>query len=216
MRGASRWLAALVISVLPAAVLAAPGPHGEAAGHGGGGCADMQWFALQPDAQGRVGFFWVLVNFAVLMLVLNKLLFSKLRAGHARDRERIKGELERATRAREQAEALMAELSSKLDRLAGEKQAILDEARRSAEADKKRLLEQAELEAQAIRDAATTAAELESERRHKEIEAEIIDRAIAAAENAIRAKLVATDQRKMIDDHVREVATVRLGEERTG
>ncbi len=214
------WLtrlgAAWVISLVPAVVLAAP--HGEEAGHGsghgGGGCADMEWVALAPDGQGRVGFVWVLVNFVVLMLVLNKLLFSKLRAGHARDRERIKGELDRATEAREKAEALMKEYKRKVDRLDGEVEEILGEARKTADADRERILAEAEAEAEKIKAGAVTAAQLEGERRRKEIEGEIIDRAVEAAEKVIRAKFGPGDQSKMVDDYVGEVAAVNLREER--
>ncbi len=207
-----------MLSVIPAVVFASPhaeGGGGEHGGeHGGGGCADMEWLAIQPDEQGRVGFLWVLVNFALLMLVLNWLLFSKLRAGHARQRERIKGELERATEAREKAEGLLAKYEAKLDALAVEVEEIKDSARSTAEEEKKRILEEAQAEAEKIKAGATTAAELESERRRKELEGEIVDRAVEAAEKAIRAKFGAADQRKMVDDYVGEVAQVNLQEGR--
>lgn len=211
----SRLLAAWVLSVIPAVVFASP--HAEGGGahggeHGGGGCADMQWFAVQPDEQGRVGFLWVLVNFALLMFVLNWLLFSKLRAGHARERERIKGELERATEAREKAEALLSKYDAKLAKLDDEVEEIKSSARTTAEAEKKRILEDAEAEAEKIKAGAVTAAGLEGERRRKELEGEIVDRAVAAAEKAIRAKFGAADQRKMVDDYVTEVAQVKLEE----
>jgi F-type H+-transporting ATPase subunit b len=211
----SRLVAAWVLSVIPAVVFAAPhAAGGEHGGHGGGGCADMEWVALQPDEQGRVGFLWVIVNFVVLMLVLNKLLFSKLRAGHARDRERIKGELERATEAREKAEALLDKYKAKLDKLEDEVKEIKDSARTTAEAEKKKILEGAKADAEKIKAGATTAAELESERRRKELEGEIVDRAVEAAEKAIRAQFGAADQRKMVDDYVGEVAQVDLQEGR--
>lgn len=181
---------------------------------GRGGLGDIEWFALAPDGQGRVGLLWVILNFGILLIVLNWLVFSKLRAGHRRERERIRGELERATRAREEAEALMASYADRLGELEGEIEAIRDQARQSAESERREIVAAAERQAEEIRGAAVVAAEREAERRRRELEAELVDRAVAAAERALRGKVTAQDQHRMVDDHVAEIGGARLHGER--
>ena len=127
---ASRFAMAWALALLPSIALPSIAFASPEGGHGGGGLGDIEWVALQPDDHGRVGFLWVIVNFVVLLIVLNKLLFSKLSAGHKRNREQIKGELERATKARTEAESLMAEYEDKLVKLKSEVEDIREAAKK--------------------------------------------------------------------------------------
>lgn len=213
------WLGAAVVTAVPTAVWASPeaGGHG-GEGHGGHemrGLGDIEWFAIFPDPGEPAGFLWTLLNFGVLFWILNKLLFVPLREGHHKKRALIKAELERATAAREKAESLMSEFKSKVDGLKQEKDEILKTARESAKAEKERILADAEAEAKKIRENAVAAAEREGERIRKEIEADVVDRAVDAAEKAIRAKFGAGDQKQMFSHHLDEVGKLQL-EERAG
>jgi F-type H+-transporting ATPase subunit b len=213
-----RWLGALLVVAVPAVVWASPeAGHGgdEHGGHGGKGLGDIEWFAIFPDKGEPAGFLWTLLNFGVLFWILNKLLFVPLREGHHKKRALIKGELDRATAAREKAEGLMAEYKTKVDGLDKEVDDILKTARTTAKTEKERILADAQAEAQKIRESAVAAAGREGERIRKEIEADVVDRAVDAAEKAIRAKLGTGDQKQMFADHLTEVADIKL-EERAG
>jgi F0F1-type ATP synthase membrane subunit b/b' len=162
-----------------------------------------------PGEDGRTGFLIILINFAVLMIVLNKLLFRNLARANAEKSDSIRLELERATKARSEAEALVQEYDTKLSALETEVASIRATAVASAEAERKRILAAAERAAEGIKLAATRAAERESARVRAEIEREIATQALDRAEAAIRSSFGATDQRRLIDAWISDVSATK-------
>jgi ATP synthase F0 subunit b len=213
------WLAlanlalANVALAAPAHGEAAPAAHGAApaagheAAHGGG----IEWISPVFGNTGKTGLLWILINFAVLMWLLEKLLFSKLRASTARKSDEIKSQLDRASAAREQAEGVMKDVRARLSRMDGEVEEILAEARSRAAADRSRIIAAAEAEAERIRQSAIAAAEREGELRRRQLEKEIVDRAVARAEVLLRERIGAADQVRMVDDYIRQAASAPLG-----
>jgi F0F1-type ATP synthase membrane subunit b/b' len=186
--------------------------HGAAPEHTG-----IKWlgdgFLGGPGEDGRTGFLIILINFAVLMLVLDRILFRKLRRDNAEKSDRIRLELERATKARAEAEALLREYDTKLTALEAEVESIRAAATASAEAERTRILREAEEAAEAIKRAAARAAERETARVRAELEREIATQALDRAEAAIRSSINATDQRRLLDAWVADVGASKLGEE---
>jgi F0F1-type ATP synthase membrane subunit b/b' len=201
------WLAPLSLA------LASPPDHaGDAhAPEGGGG---IKWlgdgFLGGPGEDGRTGFLIILINFAVLMLVLNKLLFRNLTRANAEKSDSIRLELERATKARAEAEALVQEYDTKLSALEVEVASIRATAIASAEAERKRIIAAAERAAEGIKQAATRAAEREAARVRAEIEREIATQALDRAETAIRSSFGATDQRRLVDAWISDVSATNM------
>ncbi|KIG12307.1 ATP synthase F0 sector subunit b [Enhygromyxa salina] len=209
------WLAPLAVA------LASP-PHGEAehaaghaADHGAEHAGGIKWlgdgFLGGPGEDGRTGFLIILINFVVLMLVLNKLLFQNLRRSNAEASDVIRLELERATKARAEAEALVLEYETKLSALESEIVEIRAHAVQSAEAEHARILADAAEQAEKVKVAATRAAEREAARFRAELEREIVDQAMQRAEQAIRASFGGTDQRRLVDAWVEEVSSATIG-----
>jgi F0F1-type ATP synthase membrane subunit b/b' len=208
------WLAPLSLA------LASPPDHagdahatgvGHAPEGGGGG---IKWlgdgFLGGPGEDGRTGFLIILINFAVLMLVLNKLLFRNLTRANAEKSDSIRLELERATKARAEAEALVQEYDTKLSALEVEVASIRATAIASAEAERKRIIAAAERAAEGIKQAATRAAEREAARVRAEIEREIATQALDRAETAIRSSFGATDQRRLVDAWIADVSATNM------
>ncbi len=187
----------------------AAGVHGEAAHHGG--FADIEWVTPVFGHDGKLGLLWILINFAVLMWLLEKLLFSKLRASTKRKHDEAADALAKATSAREQAEATLAEYEGRLSGLESEIDGLIAEAKERAEADRKRIIEEAQKEAAAIKAAAEASAKREAEARLRALESEVVGRAVERAEAMIRDKIGAADQRKMADDFIVRLAGVDLG-----
>ena len=81
----------VVLPVISAFASASADGHGDA--HGGG--HGFTWFdwAAQPGAP--VGFGYLLLNFVVLLIALNFLIFRPLRKGNAEKSDRIRAELEK-------------------------------------------------------------------------------------------------------------------------
>jgi F-type H+-transporting ATPase subunit b len=189
----------------------APAEHGGGHGHEGG----IEWITPLFGSDGKVGLVWMLINFAVLLWLLEKLLFSKLRARTAVKHDTIKAELDKAKAARKEAETVLSDVRGKLDGLDKTVAEILAEAKARAEADRKRVIEGAEQEAARIKAAAKASAERDAESRRRQLETEIVDRAVARAEELIRSRIDVMDQKRMVDEFVGQIPKADLGAVRT-
>lgn len=202
--------------LLPAIAYAAPA-HGEAAGeahgdgHGGGHDGGIVFFNDPFAGEEKTGILWLLINFAALMFILNKLLFQPLIRKTAAKHDDIKSSLEKATSAHKEAESIIAEYRGRMEKLDDEIAELKANAKKRAEADRETIIADAKAEAERIKEAAKAAAERDAESHRKALENEILDRALERAEAAIRKTIASTDQRRMVDDYVSGLSGVKLG-----
>ncbi|MCB9701460.1 MAG: ATP synthase F0 subunit B [Myxococcales bacterium] len=183
-------------------------------GHGGEEHHGITLFNWPSDSDPRIGLVWILINFVVLVLLLNKLIFRNLVQSNAERHDAIKRELEQATEARAKADAVLAEYKSKIDALEGETRSILGSARASAEEDRKQILAEAEAEAAKIVKAANAAAEREAASRRQAIEAEIVGAAIERARELLISRFNDADQRRLVDGYATDLSTTSLKDAR--
>jgi len=193
------WVA-VASTMIPATVMAAT-EHDEG----------LVWFSPVLGNEGKTGIVWLLLNFAVLAWILNRLLFTPLRQQQARRHEEIKQQLASATAARNEAETLVRQFRERLERLDEEVEEILDDAKRRAEADRTALIESAQRDAERIRKVALEAAERDAELRKRQIEDEVIDRAVTRAEALLRTRLGPSEQQRMVADYVGQLESLELG-----
>ena len=210
IRRALPWIAAAAVVWLPDVVFAAVSPeagdHGGHDGHGGG----IVWFNSPVGSQGKTGVIWLVINFVVLMWLLEKILFSKLREGNRNKHDTIKSRLQEATEAKAEAQSLVAEYRDRLKRLDDEIDTLMKDAKERAEADRARIIETAEREAERIKQLARVSAEREAASHKRRIEAEIVDRAVQRAEAVLREQIQAGDQTRLVDAYVEQLAGVEL------
>ena len=202
---------ALASSFLLPALASAASPAEHGAEHGADAHGGVVFFNDPFAGEEKTGILWLLINFAALMFVLNKLLFQPLIRKTATKHDVIKASLERATAAHEEAQGIIAEYRGRMEKLDDEIAELKADATQRAEADRKKIIEAAQAEAQRIKDAATAAAERDAESRRKALENEILDRALERAEAAIRRSIGSVDQRRMVDDYVGSLAGLKLG-----
>lgn len=194
----------------PALCLASPAP--EAGGHGGehaGG--HIEWLSPIIGNTGNLGLVWAFINFGVLLWILNKILFQPLIKRTRDKHDAVKSEIDKATAAREDAQALLAEYKGRLDRLDDEVAELMADAKAKAKADRERIIDAAKREAAQIKAAAEQAAEREANARRRQLETEIVDRAVERAEALIRQKITPADQRGMVDRYVDQLGGVDFG-----
>ena len=168
------------------------------------------WLHWPTKEDSRTGFLYICINFVVLMFILNKILFKNLVAANREKSDRIKLDLERASEARSRAEGLVEKYESRLSALSDEIASIKKNAEAQARSEGERIVAEAKDEAAKIKRAAADTAEREGIRRQRQIEAEVIDRAMAKAEQAIRQSFGDADQRRLVDAYVSEVGTADL------
>ncbi|MEX1367700.1 MAG: ATP synthase F0 subunit B [Nannocystaceae bacterium] len=202
MTVATRLAVVAALALAPTAVLASP----EAEGHGG-----IEWITPVFGGTGKLGLVWIIINFAVLLWILNKILFQPLIKRTQVKHDTVKAEIDKATAARTEAESVLAEYRTKLESLGGEIDALMTAAKERAEQDRKRIIAAAEREAEQIKATAVAAAERESAARRRQLEGEIIDRAVEKAESLLRQRITPADQRGMVDGYVGKLNQVDFG-----
>jgi F-type H+-transporting ATPase subunit b len=190
------------VLLVPALALASPAAHGD---------TGIEWVTPVFGNTGKLGLLWSFVNFAVLLWILEKILFKPLRNRTRTKHDTVKAEIDKATAAREEAEGVLAEVRGRLDRLDAEIAELMADAKAKAEADRARILEAARREAAQITAAAQAVAEREAAARRRQLEAEIVDRAVARAEALLASKITPADQRTMVDRYVEQLSAVDFG-----
>jgi F-type H+-transporting ATPase subunit b len=150
--------------------------------------------------------FWVAIAFAAFVLILLYYKVPRLIAKSLDDRaEAIRKELDEARRLREEAQSLLADYQKKHRNVGQEADAILDQARREAEAfanetrvSLKDTLERRTQQAEdKIARAETQAVD--------EVRAAAIDLAMAAAEKILREKTAGAGGASIIDQSIRDL-----------
>ena len=196
----------VVLPVISAFASASADGHGDA--HGGG--HGFTWFdwAAQPGAP--VGFGYLLLNFVVLLIALNFLIFRPLRKGNAEKSDRIRAELEKATSARTEAENLLVECRNRMSALDSEVETILRAAREEGENARAEMVARAEADADRIRKTAIELAERDVARIKRQVEADVIARAVSQAEAVIVSNLQAADQERLLAQAASEIRHLSL------
>lgn len=200
------------VALWPMLSLASPAEGAHGGEHGGehaGGSIEL----ISPvfGNTGKMGLLWTIINFVVLLWILNKILFQPLIKRTRDKHDTVKSEIDKATAAREEAQGLLAEYKGRLERLDDEIEELMADAKQKAQADRTRIIEAAEREAEQIKAAAKASAEREANARRRQLEAEIVDRAVERAEALIRDKITPADQRSMVDRYVTQLGHVDFG-----
>ena len=112
--------------------------------------AEAEHGAMTPFAGDVGNAIWTLLIFAVVVFVLGKFAWKPILGGLAARERFIRESLEEARRDRREAEARLAEYVERLNHARSEATAIVEEARRDADAVRRRLEEEAHGEASRI------------------------------------------------------------------
>jgi F-type H+-transporting ATPase subunit b len=150
--------------------------------------------------------FWVGVAFVIFLLVLLWYRVPKLIAKSLDDRaQAIRKELDEARRLREEAQALLADYQKKHRNVGQEAEAIVDLARREAQA----LAHETRVGLKESLERRTRMAEEKIGRAEAqavdEVRASAIDAAVAAAEKILREKMAGTGGAALVDQSIRDL-----------
>jgi F-type H+-transporting ATPase subunit b len=148
---------------------------------------------------------WTLISFGITFFVLKRYAFGPIQRIIDERRERIRRALEEADHARAEARRLLEEHRALQSRARQEGEEILAEARRVAESLRERVREETEADRQRRLEETQRQIAAETERALEQIRAEVADLALIAAEKVTRKSLDDGDQRRLIDEAVREL-----------
>lgn len=155
--------------------------------------------------------FWGAVAFGVLFLFMTKFAFPRINRMLDARRERIQGELERAERARTEADVVLADYRRQLAGAREESNRIIEEARRTAEAMRSELLARAEREAGEIVSRAQEDIRAERDQVFRELRSQVGELSVQLATRIIGDSLDRERQLRLVDDYIDQLAAMPSG-----
>jgi F-type H+-transporting ATPase subunit b len=148
---------------------------------------------------------YTLVVFGLLMLIIGKVAWPKIQSGLEKRESNISSALEQAKRDRAEAEAKLADAKKQLAEAATQAKAILDEARRDADALKATEREAGVKEAQAERERAKREVAIERDAALKDVYEKAIELASLMATKAVRQQVSINTQNELVNESIAEL-----------
>lgn len=145
------------------------------------------------------------IAIAILFLFLSNVLFEPVQKVLNNRREKIKQDIESATKDKEDAATLKAEYDEKLKSVDKEKEEILANARRAAQKKEAEIIEEAHAEATRIMNRAKQEIELEKAKVSDDMRKEIVRVATAMAAKIIEQQIDESKQDALIEDTLKEM-----------
>lgn len=205
-RPAVRFLLPVVVALV---LVAAPVLGAPAAGH----AADTA--AAGHDEKGGLSFLqlkrydlgiFTLIVFVVLLWILQRFAWPMINEGLKKREESIAGARDEAQKILKDAEVLRANLKDDLAKAQDQVRAMLDEARRDADALRQREREAGVKDAQAERERAKREIDAAKDAALKEISQQAIDLAALMSAKALRREITPDDHRRLLDESLAELA----------
>lgn len=149
--------------------------------------------------------FWTIVSFVLLLVILRKFAWGPILKA-LEDREHtIARALSSAEEANKKAEAVLAEQKALLARAESDAETVRETARRDAEARAAQMHAEALAKAEALLDRARREIALEESRAVAAVRKEAASLAIEAATRLLKRSVDTTDNRRLVDEFIREV-----------
>ena len=197
-------LSAVVVFVLAASAPAADADHpAPAAGHAEpkGGLSFLQ---LERYDLG----IYTLVSFGIMLWILNKFAWPKINEGLKLREASIAGARDEAQKVLKDAEALRTTLKDDLAKAQDQVRAMLEEARRDADALRLREKEAGVKDAQAERERAKREIDSAKDAALKEISERAVDLAALMSAKAMGRQITTDDHRRLLDESLAALAHV--------
>jgi F-type H+-transporting ATPase subunit b len=157
-------------------------------------------------AQGWATTDWARVlNFSILLAALVYLFFK---VGSPKLNERIKGiqeQLEDLEKKKREAETKLAEYNQKLSAIDKEAEEIIAQYRKQGEDARARILEESKKAAEKMEEHARKNIEDEFSRAKKQLQADVLEKALIKAEELIRSRISSDDQKRLVSEYLDKV-----------
>ena len=152
-----------------------------------------------------VGLFFQVVNFLLLLYILNRFLFKPLLARMDERSSKIEKGLEDAETAARDRELARAEREAAVAEARKEAAEMIARANKIAEDTRNEILNEARTEAERVTARAREEIVAEKERAMAELRAQVADLALAAAGKLVRSEMDGPTQRRLVEEFLAEV-----------
>jgi F-type H+-transporting ATPase subunit b len=148
---------------------------------------------------------WTLVLFGISMYILWKLAFPRISEALDRRQHAIEESIDHAEKVRRDADALLEEYRGRLREARDQADQIVDRARKAADAHERDAQEHAQERREQLMEQTRRDIESETRRAIQEIRREVADLTVLATEKVTRKVLDEDDQRRLVEDALREI-----------
>ncbi|UCE02394.1 MAG: F0F1 ATP synthase subunit B [Candidatus Latescibacterota bacterium] len=152
---------------------------------------------------------WTVVTFTLLLVVLRFVAWKPLIAALEAREQRIQEAVEQAERARNEGEELLARHRQQLDAAKAEAHQIIEEGRADAQRLGEQIKQEARADAEESKERARKEVELAADQAKKELWEESARLSTLLAERILRRSLNGEDHRKLVDEVLDELRSVR-------
>ena len=150
-------------------------------------------------------FLYRCLNFAIVFGIIGYVLSKPLRKGLGERRAQLVEALEKANKARESAEAKVAEYERKLSDSDREVAELLTQAKEANSREQINALAEAQAAAETVRKEARQCADREIERARRELRAETAQMAISMAEKRLRQEITTEDRSRLVAENLQQM-----------
>jgi F-type H+-transporting ATPase subunit b len=148
---------------------------------------------------------WTLLLFGISMYVLAKFVFPRISEALDRRQQAIEESIDAAEHTRKEADKLLADYRERLKEARGQADEILQRARQTAEAVEHEAGEEAKKRREQLLEQTRRDIEAETRRAIEEIRREVADLTVLATEKVTRKTLTAEDQRRLVEEALKEL-----------
>ena len=145
---------------------------------------------------------WTIVCFLIALFVLKRYAFAPIQKLIDERRDQIRRSLEEADNARDEARRLLEEHRKLIGEARGEAEEIRSVARQEADAQMRRVKEEAEADRHRRLEETSRQIDAETRRALEAIRTEVAELSLIAAEKVTRGALDDKDQRRLIDEAI--------------
>jgi F-type H+-transporting ATPase subunit b len=145
---------------------------------------------------------WTIVCFLIALYVLKRYAFGPIQKLIDERQQRIRRSLEEADNARDEARRLLEEHRKLIGEARGEAEEIRSVARQEADAQMRRVKDEAEADRQRRLEETSRQIDAETRRALEAIRTEVAELSLIAAEKVTRGALDDKDQRRLIDEAI--------------
>jgi F-type H+-transporting ATPase subunit b len=150
---------------------------------------------------------WTIITFIILLLILKKVAWKPILTALDQRETAIKESLEKAERAKEEAQKVLNENQANLAKAEEEARKIIEQSRQYAEKLKEQMLNDSKEQAQKIISDATAEIERQKESAFSELKEHVAEIAISAAEKILQENLNKETQKKIVNKYISDITT---------
>jgi F-type H+-transporting ATPase subunit b len=154
---------------------------------------------------------WTLLAFIVALLVLRKWAWPAITAALDKRQRAIEESIDVAERTREEAQELLQEYRERLREARAQADEIIARSRKAGEVHERETLEKAKLQREELLEQTRRDIDAETRRAIQEIRDEVADLTVLATEKVTRKTLTEDDQKRLVEEALRELDFSALG-----